>query len=548
MPWFSNLLRSVFGIPQVISNPQPLLVLPQPPLPQAFPGVNLLTQGIMQICGASDTNPLAVAASPLQSLSSTTPSLLGQTLHQSSSGGASSSTDPMPTSVLGSGVHRYLTLADIARLQQVSQTVHQEIDQHGGANYVQSLLHTDVAQLSPVILNELILMGQPIQLPNGAFLNCLSDAAFQRYMAQQTNLHANDIIGLDPRHIALLTEQQMLQSFINSRLDATHTGRYSIHDLYLAIIHSGDAPAIHAEVAAIIPMMEIYYSAHPENSHNFSFLVAQLWQMEYLVIGETPADEALFQRLMQYDELDRAGQVESEPSSPRGSDGSLRRLKVISEDAVDSAHTVANIGIDEFLKTKLETAQDHDWISVNLFKGNTYTFRMTKIGGNLDTYLTLRDARGNEVTHNDDADATLNSRITFTADNSGTYFLDASSYASRSSGSYAIRTSLNELGVNSQHTSTLTADKKNQLYKLELKSGHRYEFQMNKEPTGLYFDAYLYLRDANKNEITRDDDSAGSLNSKISYTAHSDGVYYLDATSYNQNSVGQYTVVSHQIM
>jgi len=465
--------------------------------------------------------------------------------------GAGSSTDPMPSSVLGSRVHRYLTLTDIARLRQVSQTAQQDINQHGGASYVQSLLHTDIAQLSPVILNELILMGQPIDLPNGAFLNRLSDAAFQRYVSQQTNLHSNDIIGLDPSHIALLTEQQLLRSLINSRLDAAHGGLYSIHDLYLAMTRSGDGPAIRVEVAAILPMMEIYYSAHPENSHNFSYLVAQLWQMGYLEIGEDPADEALFQRLMQYDALDRAGRVDSEPSSPGGgSDGSLRRLKVISEDAVDSTYTVAKIGIDEFLKTKLETAHDHDWISVNLFKGNTYTFRMTKIGGSLDTYLTLRDARGKEVTHNDDADGTLNSRITFTADNSGTYFLDASSYASLSSGSYAIRTSLNELGVNSQHTSALTADKKNQLYKLELKAGQRYEFQMNKEPTGPYFDAYLYLRDTNKNEITHDDDSGLAFfrDSKIMYTATSDGVYYLDATSYQQKFVGKYTVASHLVI
>ncbi|MBU6225680.1 MAG: pre-peptidase C-terminal domain-containing protein, partial [Burkholderiales bacterium] len=74
------------------------------------------------------------------------------------------------------------------------------------------------------------------------------------------------------------------------------------------------------------------------------------------------------------------------------------------------------------------------------------------------------------------------------------------------------------------------------------------EFLMNRVSTDTYFDAYLYLRDANKNEITRDDDSGGSLNSKISYTARSDGVYYLDATSYQQHSVGQFTVVSHQVM
>ena len=545
MPWFSNLLRSVFGIPQVISNPQPLLVLPQPPLPQAFPGVNLLTQGIMQICGASDTNPVAVAASPLQSLSSTTPSLLGQTLHQSSSGGASSSTDPMPTSVLGSGVHRYLTLADIARLQQVSQTAHQEIDQHGGANYVQSLLHTDVAQLSPVILNELILMGQPIQLRNGAFLNCLSDAAFQRYMAQQTNLHANDIIGLDPRHVGLLTEYQLLSAFTNlvdTEAWVTPAPDVRLQDVYLSLQKSKILGAHHTTPGPmclpVLLILQDYYEIHPANVNDFHALIHQILTSYNLDLNQHPDLLQIF-----YD-------LDATLSEETSSDSDLRRLAVRPEEFANNEHTLGNLRANKFIQTQLETSSDHDWIGVVLLKGHTYTFRMTKIGGNLDTYLTLRDVRGNEVTHNDDADATLNSRITFTADNSGVFYLDASSYNAQSSGSYEIRSNLDVgvLGVNSQYTSALTADKKNQLYKLELKSGHRYEFQMNKEPTGLYFDAYLYLRDANKNEITRDDDSGGSLNSKISYTAHSDGVYYLDATSYNQNSVGQYTVVSHQIM
>jgi hypothetical protein len=175
---------------------------------------------------------------------------------------------------------------------------------------------------------------------------------------------------------------------------------------------------------------------------------------------------------------------------------------------------------------------------------------MNKLSGNLDTFLTLRDAQGNEVTHNDDSDGSFNSRITFTAEKSGVYFLDASSYASSYSGSYEIRSNLDVGALKTQgsYTSALSADKKSQLFKIELKAGHKYEFLMNRVSTDTHFDAYLYLRDANKNEITRDDDSGGSLNSKISYTAHSDGVYYLDATSYQQHSVGQFTVVSHQVM
>jgi hypothetical protein len=236
--------------------------------------------------------------------------------------------------------------------------------------------------------------------------------------------------------------------------------------------------------------------------------------------------------------------------------GEFRRLSVITQDIADNAQTSENLDANEFhhpqdfLQTQLETTQDHDWFGMVLLQGNTYTFRMNKLGGNLDTFLTLRDARGNEITHNDDSDGSFNSRITFTAEKSGVYFLDASSYASSYSGSYEIRSNLDVGALKTQgsYTSALSADKKSQLFKIELKAGHKYEFLMNRVSTDTYFDAYLYLRDANKNEITRDDDSGGSLNSKISYTAHSDGVYYLDATSYQQHSVGQFTVVSHQVI
>ena len=448
--------------------------------------------------------------------------------------GASSSSDPMPISVLGSGVHRYLTLADIARLQQVSQTAQQEINAHGGANYVQSLLDTDVGQLSPVILNELILMGQPIQLPNGAFLNRLSDAAFQRYMAQQTNLHANDIIGLDRHHIGLLTHQQFFSAFNNSAGTETAypvgTGFGGFWLRMQDAIRAQASPMTQAQSDLVRDFLSMHYDyvqTHP-------------------LAGVAPIDEHntavnSFGLLGYNQHRDEA-----------------RRLSVVPEDIADNTQTRTYLDVNEFnhsrefLQTQLETASDHDWIAVVLLKGSTYTLRMNKLGGNLDTFLTLRDSGGNEITHNDDSDGTLNSRITFTAEKSDVYFLDASSYASRSSGSYEIRSNLDVgvLDINSQYTSALTADKKNQLYKLELKSGHRYEFQMNKEPTGPYFDAYLYLRDTNKNEITHDDDSGKTFNrdSRIVYTALSDGVYYLDATSYNQNSVGKYTVVSHQVI
>ena len=101
---------------------------------------------------------------------------------------------------------------------------------------------------------------------------------------------------------------------------------------------------------------------------------------------------------------------------------------------------------------------------------------------------------------------------------------------------------------NDNYLASLTKDKVHQVYKLELKAGHKYEFLMNRASNDIPFDASLYLRDAHQTAIRYDDNSGGWGNSKIIYTAAKDGVYYLDATSPWQKSVGDYTVVSHQVM
>jgi hypothetical protein len=421
----------------------------------------------------------------------------------------------------------------------------------------------EIWQQSPDILNSLILAGHVLSNPpSPQYLNNLSDDAFRLFMSQQSHLRLSNIVvgtdlrsgqvfvPLDHHHLALLTRSQLFSAFVNFDNDRPAAGqspfvyvddRSSLQATFDAlnrqIPSGGEIPQRLLDVAAQI---DYIYRRYLRLNHNNVVIRGHISEEEIRQIEE---DERNYESFWQ--DLKRVRLISE-----------LRRLSVLSEDIADNAQTAENLDANEFhhpqdfLQTQLETTQDHDWFGMVLLQGNTYTFRMNKLGGNLDTFLTLRDARGNEITHNDDSDGSFNSRITFTAEKSGVYFLDASSYASSYSGSYEIRSNLDVGALKTQgsYTSALSADKKSQLFKIELKAGHKYEFLMNRVSTDTHFDAYLYLRDANKNEITRDDDSGGSLNSKISYTAHSDGVYYLDATSYQQHSVGQFTVVSHQVI
>ena len=484
------------------------------------------------------------------------PGLVQSYLWDHDSPGAGSSSDPPLLNTFTVGVHNYLTLQEIARLQQTSPAVRDEINQHGGQAYVQSLLHTEIWQLPPVILDGLILMGHVLSNPPSAhYLNGLSDAAFRQFMSQHGHLLPSNIVGLDDHRLALLTRSQFFSAFVNCGPNS-------------AVI-TADGAVIAPEPfhylddrSAIREVRDAIERQIPREGRIPQSLIDQARQFmralgDYYIAVRSQEIQVNDEDRHNYDlirqEFEQAGLLREQPG---GGIIRVRRLCVITEDIADNAQTSENLDANEFhhpqdfLQTQLETTQDHDWFGLVLLQGSTYTFRMNKLSGNLDTFLTLRDARGNEVTHNDDSDGTLNSRITFTAEKSDVYFLDASSYASSYSGSYEIRSNLDVGALKAQgsYTSALSADKKSQLFKIELKAGHKYEFLMNRVSTDTHFDAYLYLRDANKNEITRDDDSGGSLNSKISYTAHSDGVYYLDATSYKQYSVGQVTVVSHQVI
>ena len=89
--------------------------------------------------------------------------------------------------------------------------------------------------------------------------------------------------------------------------------------------------------------------------------------------------------------------------------------------------------------SSIETAGDQDWWKVSLTAGTAYTFRLDTLtfGGVGDPLLRLLDATGRQLAWNDDAGGTLNSALSFTATQSGSYFLSAQGYGS-ATGNYLI--------------------------------------------------------------------------------------------------------------
>ena len=87
---------------------------------------------------------------------------------------------------------------------------------------------------------------------------------------------------------------------------------------------------------------------------------------------------------------------------------------------------------------EIERSGDRDWFAVELEAGRTYTIDLrgsrTNDGTLRDPYLRgIHDADGNLIsgTTNDDGGESYNSRLTFTATESGTYYIAASAYSGR---------------------------------------------------------------------------------------------------------------------
>ena len=90
----------------------------------------------------------------------------------------------------------------------------------------------------------------------------------------------------------------------------------------------------------------------------------------------------------------------------------------------------------------IEVPGDADLLKVELVKGLTYTFTLTRTANGLDDpFLALFDPSVNEVAEDDDSGGSGNSRISFTAAVTGTHYLAVFDYEDTGTGGYTIRAS-----------------------------------------------------------------------------------------------------------
>ena len=114
--------------------------------------------------------------------------------------------------------------------------------------------------------------------------------------------------------------------------------------------------------------------------------------------------------------------------------------EMMMQDAAASIETSYEMIVGDTFEGNLSDPSDADWVAVELEAGTTYQIDLSGRGMGMamaeDTVLMLRDSKGGIIDTNDDINsvgsddnpANLNSRLMFTAEEGGTYYIAASSY------------------------------------------------------------------------------------------------------------------------
>ena len=109
-------------------------------------------------------------------------------------------------------------------------------------------------------------------------------------------------------------------------------------------------------------------------------------------------------------------------------------------DIPGNTSTTATISIGETVTEILETVGDSDWFRIELSAGQIVSISLNGSGANPvgDTYLRIYDANGFLIAENDDGGTDLNSLLRFTANSTGTFYIEADSWNGQSSGEYTL--------------------------------------------------------------------------------------------------------------
>jgi methionine-rich copper-binding protein CopC len=203
---------------------------------------------------------------------------------------------------------------------------------------------------------------------------------------------------------------------------------------------------------------------------------------------------------------------------------------------------------------RIDFVNDGDLFRVTLAAGVTYRFDLASpVGSAVDPYLMLFGTRPEVdlIGYDDDgADIPLDSRLYFTPNTGGEYFLGAFDYA-EATGSYrlsAATTTDDFLGAittsgrvsigASSSAGRIDVPSDIDMFAVSLTGGLQYTFDLKAAAAAGLDDPYLVLLDGNGHALAFDDDTGIDLEAALTYTAPASGTYFLAAMDYDSGTGG----------
>ena len=196
---------------------------------------------------------------------------------------------------------------------------------------------------------------------------------------------------------------------------------------------------------------------------------------------------------------------------------------------------------------------DRDWFRLSLQSGRTYNLSVSA-GSLIDPELYLRDVNGLQLGYGGDAGGTRNALLTFTANATGTFYLDVGSNNNVGGGSYtasvvdvlntddfaANNSTAGAVAIGGSSSGVISFGGDRDWFRVSLQAGSTYRFNLNGNTLA---DPSLSVRDTNGSQLAFNDDFSGQ-NSQIIFKATTTGIYFLEAASPNPAATGSYTLAA----
>ena len=243
----------------------------------------------------------------------------------------------------------------------------------------------------------------------------------------------------------------------------------------------------------------------------------------------------------------------------------------VEDDFPATVDTTGTVEVGGSATGEIESADDHDWFAVELEAGKTYQIDTGGVrtgGGTLPSGRLhgVYDADGNRIPGVYDRSTVHVGRVRvdddqvfFTPDEDGTYYVAASNGEFTSTGTYTVRVTEMEddfpstvdttgtVEIGGTATGEIQYQGDGDWFAVELAAGQGYHIDLKGRSTndGTLYSPYLSgIYDAEGNQIpgTVDRVAGSGKNSRVHFTAETDGTYYIAAASAYNTSLGTYEV------